>query len=91
MGNNTQIFLKCKENEIFVECKINFDEPINKFTFSINALLSVDDISSNTDAELQKNPEWKHNPYTPEQQEYTINAQAAFSAVTINYHGKVWG
>jgi len=87
MGNNTQIFLKCKGNEIFVECKIIFDESVNTFIFSVNALLSIDDISSNTNVELQKNSEWKHNPYTPAQQEYTISAQAAFSAVTIKKYG----
>ncbi len=90
MEDRAGIILKCDGDEIFVICEIRFAKPISSFTFSINSLLNIDSIISDSECTYSKSREW--NPtFRALSQEIMVSIKAPTMYLAISYHGKICG
>lgn len=91
MNSQAIMDLEFVNNEIYVEVSYNLDHAINKFIFSINSLLEIDSIESET----KKLSWYKNKDYEPifraKAQEIIVKSDIDFETLKIKYHGKISG
>lgn len=91
MNSQAIMDLEFVSDEIYVEVSYNLDHAINKFIFSINSLLEIDSIESET----KKLSWYKNKDYEPifreKAQEIIVKSDIDFKTLKIKYHGKISG
>lgn len=92
MANNANVFVNFgdRDKALIVECVLYFDKPLTVFRFSLSTLLTIDNISSDTDSEWKMlgewQPQWQHKS-----NEIEIFCKTPMNELTIKYSGRISG
>jgi hypothetical protein len=92
MSNNADVFVSFGEGEksLIVKCIITFDTPITDFRFSLSTLLTIDNVSTNTDSEWKIIKEWQ-TLWQHKCNEIEVSSKLPMQKLTIEYHGRISG
>jgi len=92
MAGNAEVYVNFGggDGAIGVKCVIFFDSPVTDFGFSLSTLLSIDNISADTESEWkitrEWQPQWQHRS-----NEIEVSGIAPMRELTIEYSGRVSG
>ena len=92
MSANANVFVNFGDGDkaVFVKCVIAFDAPVTDFNFSLSTLLTIDNISTDTESEWkiikEWQPQWQHKS-----NEIEVSSATPMHELTIEYSGCVFG